>query len=215
MVVKNDQANEWFEKGYNFINSEKYQEALESFEKAIDCDSTNGRYWAYKADILKFLKKYDESLMSYEKAIDCEPTDYLAWASKADILHKFKKYDESLMSYEKVIEIVTSDIERTQRQIYLASKGQDTYKISIRELDFYWNCKGVEEMALKKYGDALQSFEKAIEYEPKEPRYWLNKSYAEKSLDKTVDASKSFEIAETLDEEHNLDVTKDSQWKDN
>jgi len=181
MVVKNDQANEWFEKGYNFINSEKYQEALESFEKAIDCDSTNGRYWAYKADMLKFLKKYDESLMSYEK----------------------------------VIEIVTSDIERTQRQIYLASKGQDTYKISIRELDFYWNCKGVEEMALKKYGDALQSFEKAIEYEPKEPRYWLNKSYAEKSLDKTVDASKSFEIAETLDEEHNLDVTKDSQWKDN
>ncbi len=250
MTENIDQANEWYEKGCNQKNSGLYDdaiksfekaieydpknalywfskgdvemtrnkndEALESFEKAIEYDPKNGRYWAWKGDVLmQRFEKYDEALQSYDKAIEYDQTNHLAWSSKGEISAIQKNYDDALNNYKKAIECATDDLERTKRQMYEVSKGQDTIIWSTVHIHDNWCSKGDVEMMLKKYDDALQSYDKAIEYDPENPRYWLNKSYAEKSLGKTVDATKSYKIAETLDVKRNLNVTKDSEWEDN
>jgi hypothetical protein len=52
---------------------ERYNEALDAFTRAIDCDSTPAAY-AGLGDVFARLKRYSEAVVAYEKAIELDPT---------------------------------------------------------------------------------------------------------------------------------------------
>jgi Flp pilus assembly protein TadD/predicted amidohydrolase len=167
-------ALELNDEGVALGKSEKYYDALRSFERAIELKPDYEEAWFNKGWALCRLGKVEEALKSYEKAIELEPDDEEAWYSKARILDQLGEYEEALKCYDKAIELEPAYAEA-------------------------WDNKGVILGQLGKYGEALECYDKAIELEPDDEEAWFNKGWALCRLGKVEEALKSYEKAIELE----------------
>ena len=66
-------TNVWFHKGSELMSSEKYNEAIKAYEKAIEINPQDSEAWYNKGIALNHLNKSDEAIKAYEKAIEINP----------------------------------------------------------------------------------------------------------------------------------------------
>ncbi len=137
------QANTLFE-------LQRYQDALEAYEKAVDIRPDYAQGWNGQGKILYQLKKYKQALTAYDKAIQLQP-DYLqAWSGRGLALAKLQRYQEAIASFDKALQLQTNYPE-------------------------VWNAKGETFSKLNQYDNAIKSYDKAIEYKPDFQDAWYNK----------------------------------------
>jgi tetratricopeptide (TPR) repeat protein len=74
--VEPDDAVEFVDKGRILYKSEKYEEALKAYKKAIDIEGKYVKTWKYIGDTLKKLGEYEEARKAYEEAIKVVPGYY-------------------------------------------------------------------------------------------------------------------------------------------
>ncbi len=60
-------------KGLALYNLRKYNEAMESYDRAIKIDPNNAYAWYNKGNALYALGKYNEAMESYDRAIKIDP----------------------------------------------------------------------------------------------------------------------------------------------
>ena len=154
------------------------EEALRSFDRAIDLEPDDALAWINRGTVLGELKKYEDSLGALDKAIDLEPDNTLAWIIKGEILGEFKKYEEALEIIKKAIEIEPDNT-------------------------LSWIVKGNILTEFNKYEEALRTFDKVIDIEPDNGYAWVGKSRIFFSLelyDRALEASiKATSIIPNLD----------------
>lgn len=80
----------WNNKGLAFASLEKYEEAIISYEKALECDPRLKESHYNKGRALSFLERFPEAIESYEKAIELdenyeEAKKYLAEAKEKNL----------------------------------------------------------------------------------------------------------------------------------
>jgi tetratricopeptide (TPR) repeat protein len=85
-------------------NQEKYDEAIASYDKAIEADPKYADAYFNKGLILDNQEKYHEAISLYNNAIEADPKYARAYFSKGLILDDQEKYDEAIASYDKAIE---------------------------------------------------------------------------------------------------------------
>jgi tetratricopeptide (TPR) repeat protein len=103
-MVSND-AKETIRKGDASYNLKNYEEALNSYDKAIEILPDYPDAWIRKGNVFYHLQKYDEALECYDKAIQIDPKNAHAFVRKGNVFYHFKKYDEALECYDKAIQI--------------------------------------------------------------------------------------------------------------
>ena len=77
--LKNDADFVHFNKGLNFINLKNYENALKSFDKALEINKDNHMCFYHKAKIFLDLKKYKESLENFDNYLLFINDDYKIW----------------------------------------------------------------------------------------------------------------------------------------
>ena len=82
-------AEAYYNNGLEFEGMERYQEALQAYEKAIQLNPDATPIWCNKADILLKLNRYAEALKSYEYAIHLNPYYIPAYINSRNKLHNF------------------------------------------------------------------------------------------------------------------------------
>ncbi|HEY6871239.1 MAG TPA: tetratricopeptide repeat protein [Geobacteraceae bacterium] len=96
---------------------QKYSEALEAFDKAIELDPSFPFSWSGKALALQALERYEESLSSADKALSLGlDTQYFVWSVRGDALKQQKRYQEALDAYDMVIKLDPNFIKAWQEQ---------------------------------------------------------------------------------------------------
>ncbi|MGD2250571.1 MAG: tetratricopeptide repeat protein [Candidatus Methanofastidiosia archaeon] len=98
-------AEALFYKGLVLYNLERYDEALEAFNRAIKANPEYVDAWYSKGVILEIRKEYEEALEAYNKAIKLDPDNAVIWDSKGAVLHRLKRYDEALGAFKQAIKI--------------------------------------------------------------------------------------------------------------
>ena len=156
----------WFNKGFDLGKLERYEEAIEAYEKAIEINPKYNDAWFNKGFDLGKLKRYEEAIEAYEKAIEINPKDNDAWYNKGFRLARLKRYEEAIEAYEKAIEINPKD-------------------------DKAWLNKGFCLGKLRRYEEAIEVSEKAIEINPKEALGYSNIGELFFKLGNLEDASKN------------------------
>ena len=75
MSVDHDsiKANDLLVEGKRLYDARKYEEAIASFDKAIEIKPKFADVWSSKGDALRRLKKYEEAVASFDKAIEIKP----------------------------------------------------------------------------------------------------------------------------------------------
>ncbi|MCY7274413.1 MAG: tetratricopeptide repeat protein, partial [Phormidesmis sp. CAN_BIN44] len=95
----------FFNIGNAFDSLDLSQEALTSYDKAIELKPDSYRAWNNQGDALEELERYEEALTSYDKAIELKPDSYRAWNNQGNVLEELERYEEALTSYDKAIEL--------------------------------------------------------------------------------------------------------------
>ena len=73
---------EWFNKGVALMNQNKYDEATQAFDKAIELNPQYVEAWAGKGWALCGRGRYNEAFQAYDKAIELNPNYADAWVGK-------------------------------------------------------------------------------------------------------------------------------------
>ena len=104
---KDEKAEDQFIKGNYLKLCQKYDEAIECYEKAIKLKPQNADYWLGKADTLsamgQVLAPYWGAKDCYEKAIELSPEDPYIWNNFGSFLFQPRWYDESISCFNQAI----------------------------------------------------------------------------------------------------------------
>jgi serine/threonine protein kinase len=96
----------WFTRGSLLAQYMKdYNEALKSFEKAIERRYDSPDAWVNKGAVLLELNRYDEALVAFDKAKDLQPKDPYIWANRGYALQKLGRTQEARNSYNQAVEL--------------------------------------------------------------------------------------------------------------
>ena len=107
---------EWMEampyasKSHSLFALERYDEALESIDKAIEINPINARYLSLKAEMVGILGDNEGALFYFEKVLELYPDHVRALLGKATALSYLDREDESIFYYEKVLEIEPENV---------------------------------------------------------------------------------------------------------
>lgn len=92
-------------KSYYLINSEKYQEAINTSNEGLELEDYSNKqsFYVNKGLALIYLEKYEDALQVYNDALKQYPKHYLLWHNKGVTLEKLKKTKEAIYAYQQSI----------------------------------------------------------------------------------------------------------------
>jgi tetratricopeptide (TPR) repeat protein len=146
----------WIGRSEALYRLQRYQEALASLDKTIQLQPNNDDAYYRQGYILDELKRYDEALLSYNRALSIEPTLNHAhvWHNKGITLAKLKRYKQAVAAYDRAIQLFNNETISSGNIVIFK-----LYKIAPADS---WYARGVSLFALKRYQEAVSSFDKAI-----------------------------------------------------
>ena len=214
LVESRGKAKDWSEKGRCLNRLKRYDEALESLDKALELDSNYAMAWANRGNVLRNLKRYDEALESYDRTLELDANYQLAWANRGSVLSNLKRYDEALASLDRALELDAN------YQWAWANRGYVLYKLErydealasldrALELDanddWDWANRGNVLSNLKRYDEALASYDCALALNANYQWAWANRGDVLYKLERYDEALASFDRAIELDPNYHSD----------
>lgn len=160
-------AKKYFKAGNDFLESMKYQDAIEQFTSAIGLEPSNEEYYFVRAQTYEKVNKLAEARADYEKVLVFDDKNVAALVRLGDICNKTGKFDEAL--------------------VYLNhATGHDK-----RNADAY-PVKVITLLALEKYDQALKVADTAIAIKDTPMNYYY-RGVVYRKLTNDVLARKEFE----------------------
>jgi tetratricopeptide (TPR) repeat protein len=199
-----DDATAWFNRGLALGDLSRYDEALESFDRAIQLQPDDARAWNNRGWPLDELGRYEEALESFDKAVQFKSDLAEAWKNRGLELGKLGRHEEALESYDKAIQLQPDDASAWYNR-GLALLSLDRHEEALESYDkaiqlqpddaMTWNNRGVALGSLGRYEEALESYDKAIQLQPDDAMTWNNRGVALGSLGRYEEAFESFDEA--------------------
>lgn len=129
-------AEKYFEKGNELGKQNKYQKAIEQFDRAIKLNPNRADYYASRGHAFYYMKLYTRAIEDYTRSIDRNPSFALAYSMRGLSHTRDGHFDLALEDYNKAIS--------------LAPKEADYYK-----------GRGYTYFHLKQYGPMCDDYQKA------------------------------------------------------
>lgn len=163
-VMKNEISDPyvWNEKGNIHFKCQDYDNAITSYIRAIEIDSTFGQPY-HNLALIQFIRgNYNESVLLYQESIKLLSTDQekaIAWNGLGHVYRCTKDYESARFSYQRA-----SELDKKNGGVYdstIIFEVSEEYKTA----DF-WNELGKLLLKTGAYDKAASAFRKAIKLEP-------------------------------------------------
>jgi tetratricopeptide (TPR) repeat protein len=181
LVAIRGNAVDWSIQGYCLGCLKRYEEAITSYDKALEIKPDYHEAWNNRGIALRKLGRYEEAIASYDKALEIKPDDHQAWYNRGYALDELGRYEEAIASYDKALEI---------------------------KPDFHqaWYNRGYALRKLGRSEEAIASYDKALEIKPDDHQAWDNRGYALIYLGRYEEALASCEKAIELDSQYSYSL---------
>lgn len=207
----------WYNKGLITIETNE-EETFDALEKALEyipeSENIKKHNVLYtKTMLLRKLEKYEEALTIVEDVIKYNPSCPMGWTLKAELLLIQNIIPDALGCIERSLEI-KKDVSKTWfiKGEVLSLLGPDHFEDAI---DCYQKVMELESidynvalsyfrigkllMSMKKLDDALENFNKGLEYNPDDPCAWCDKGVILNWLGRNEEVLESFQKSISLD----------------
>lgn len=198
---------------------EKYQEALNACEKALQGDgkwdeSGPSDAFLQQSQALAALGRSEEALASIDHALNLQPNWAIAWNAKSVILWQAKKYAEALQASDRTLElapqyfqgwlnrgVILNAMQRYQEAIaaYDRAVASDLTLVSATSLASGWANRSAVLWRLGQYQEAINSANHAIATDPNSVSAWFNRGLSLDSIKQYKEAINSYQQALRLD----------------
>ncbi len=129
-------AESSFEKGIEFGKQNKFQKAVESFDKAIKLNPNRADYYASRGHANYYLKQYPKAIDDYTKAIEKNPNFALAYSMRGLSRTRSGRYPQAIEDFNKAISFGPNEAD-------------------------YYKGRGFTYLHLKQYGPMCQDYQKS------------------------------------------------------
>jgi len=138
---ENFSADDWFWKGVEARDEEKYEQAIIYFTKAIEIDSQKSSTWHNRAYVKDALQNFQEAIFDYDEAIKIDPKKASSWDARGSSKVSLGNYEDGILDYNEAIR--------------LNPKYADAF-----------NNRGYTKNQLQKYNEAILDLNKAVSLSP-------------------------------------------------
>jgi len=194
----------WYIHGVALSALGRKEEAIQSYDKAVDIKPDYHAAWNNRGVALSALGRKEEAIQSYDKAVDIKPDYHAAWYNRGVALSALGRKEEAIQSYDKAVEIKPDDHEAWyNRGNALSALGRKEEAIQSYDKaveikpDYHaaWYSRGNALSALGRKEEAIQSYDKAAEIKPDYHAAWYNRGIALDALGRKEEAVQSYDQA--------------------
>ncbi|MFQ5892433.1 MAG: tetratricopeptide repeat protein, partial [Candidatus Methanofastidiosia archaeon] len=97
-------------KGITLRNLQRYEEALQALDRALELDPEDVYAWYTRGLTLLNLQKYEEALQVFDRVLELDPEDVYTWVGKGAALGNLQKYEEALQAFDRALELDPEDV---------------------------------------------------------------------------------------------------------
>lgn len=101
VCVYGQNGKKFYKAGTDFVESNKYEDAIVQFNSAIGLEPSNAEYYTTRGNTFELLGKYADAYADYEKGIVFDPKNIDLLVTLGAVCNKMAKYDEALMILNK------------------------------------------------------------------------------------------------------------------
>jgi tetratricopeptide (TPR) repeat protein len=197
--------DDWLEAGQRAARAGHFEEALRSFERAIQLDPTLASAQNNKAAALIELKRYQEALAASEHALYLDTHLISARNNKASALLGLKRYSEALRECDLVLQAYPGHAPAHNNRaaaLLELHRYAEALAACERAIDLAsaYSKQGRALLALKRYDEAARACERAVQLDPQHVRAYLNWGLALLELKRYQEALAAYEQALLLDQ---------------
>lgn len=197
LKINPNNVEAWSGKGLVHLGLNQSQQASESFEKVKQLRPNDPSIWQQIGLAIEQLKGgqaarpyFEEALSSYDDILTRKPKDIISWTDRGSVLLKLNRPQEALASYQKAIDIDFNFYEALMgKGNTLVLLGENNYldaliaynqasKIRPKDYQVWYNRGMLLSQHLKRQGEAIESFDKAIQLRDNFHPAWLGKGIA-------------------------------------
>jgi len=163
-------------KKFNISASEAdsyFENAIASFDQAIDINPQYITAWIGKGDALYSLGRYNDSLQAYDSALEIFGSDGIAWHHRGRALFELGRFQEAISSYDTALQTFPRNAE-------------------------IWLNKGRAFLGQGNYDEAIKSFDYSLKLNPSMAESWYYKGQAFEKLGLNTSAEASFAKAQSM-----------------
>ena len=208
-------AGSWISKGSSLDELRRYEDAIRSYDSALEIEPNNTMALNNKGATLRYLKRYEESLDCLERALKLDPQMVQAWMNKGNTLDDMGDPEKAIPCFERAIKINPDYPEAWyNRALALDRCGRqkdalESYDEALKLAPWYeeaWTNKGIILRDLGQYEEALSCYDRAIKINPSLEEAQYGKAVA---LDLMGESEKALPY---FDQAINLNAHDDLNW---
>lgn len=139
--VKTEDGNKYISSGFSYLKKGQTEEAISSFERAIDLDPGKALTYVARGSAYFRLGRFDKALSDFSRAIEIDPGLAAAYQNRGSVYYRQGQFDKAMSDYNRVIEIEPG--------------------FAVAYID-----RGNIYMSQKRFDDAISDFSRAIEINP-------------------------------------------------
>jgi tetratricopeptide (TPR) repeat protein len=202
--VQVETVEELYLQGVLLYESEKWEAALDIFDRCLQQNSQDDNTLLIHGNILNELGRCEEAMASYNRVIEIKLDCYEAWFNRANILVNLGRYEEAIASFDRVIKIKSDYYEAWFNQGTILI-NLDRYEEAISSYDRAieiksdryeaWYNRGVVFRKLGKYQEAIVSYDWATKINPNDNRTWNSRGVTLSELGRYEEAMASYDRA--------------------
>jgi tetratricopeptide (TPR) repeat protein len=170
IAAKQVSADYWLQQGYALGDLGRYEDAVVSFEKAIEVEPNRQAAWFSRSNALAAAGRFQESTISYQKTAELNPQDYQTWNNFGYVWHQVGDYEQAIAHYDKAI----------------ACKPDCAPA---------WNNRGFALFHLGLYDTAIACYDTALSFNKNYAAAWHNRGNALRTLERYEEAIINFDQA--------------------
>lgn len=199
-------ADNMFDEAYELMNQEKYLDAIELYEKALEINENNASAWINLGLCYRHINDFDKAIQHYNKALQIDPEYALAYNNMGWVYHLRGDEEKAAECYKKALKI---DPAHDKALVNLTNiyndKGEfnkaiEAYRKALeKNPDDYYNLidLGIAYRKTDQYDKAIDSYKRALDVKPEDKLAYNNIGYAYhckkdyvKALDYYIDSLK-------------------------
>ena len=96
-------ATDYLKQGNAFFFESRYDDAVDSYDRAIQLSPDLYEAWFTKASTLMLLQRYDEAANAYQFATQLKPGSYEAWAGQGTAWLKAQQYPDAIAALNEAV----------------------------------------------------------------------------------------------------------------
>jgi Flp pilus assembly protein TadD len=180
-----DNSEAWYLQGNELLNSQQYEEAITSYDRATQSKPDLVEAWYNRGVALINLQRNEDAFVSFDRAIQLKSDFSDAWFNRGLALFNLKRYEESVTSFDRVIPLkpdiaelwlfrgaALGELQRYAEALVCCDRA-----IQLKpELIECWSVRGIIFTKLQQHEEAIAACDQATQQKPDHPSGWYGKA---------------------------------------